>query len=430
MSAEKPSGQVNGLLERTREWLKSFTDVRSTPTEGNADAQGGGPDTNLRTEQSSETPNVQHLGARRVGSNTFVSEKLRIVAHAYRVRNAEEPGGSDRYSGSTFVTLEVPGVSSAAPQDVHLWLNDLIGVYEFFRSEAGEGLVEWAKGTRLSAPPAANDPIEIVDSEPVEQAMRGCSFTDVFPDAESITNKHSAATTLLLEEQLSRFDYDSLIEYASKHWDSIDRLAAVLVAFRRNLPKWSAMMPVGWRGQDDIERIERQMHRLLQASHAPSSAGEAPRSEPERSVRKSSKARGVPDWPHEAKASQAVALAGNHFSYSRGVLSYMGYHVGKAATLTSERRHSILDYVLLGVLPQVNDPQYMRTWGRPKTAARLRKLANAVATFARNARRKRKKNMGQAIAEWEADLAYLKKRYYDRRHRDWKWPAPVRPRKQ
>jgi DNA primase catalytic subunit len=122
-------------------------------------------------------------------------------------------------------------------------------------------------------------------------------------------------------------------------------------------------------------------------------------------------------------------LAGNQFVYTEGVLSYMGYRVGNASTLTSERRRRILEYVFLGELPQVNDRQYMRTWGKPRTAARLRKLANAVAAFARNARRKRKKNMNQAIADWEADLDYLKKQFYDRRSRDWHWPETVRQRR-
>lgn len=425
MSAEKPSGHVQGLLERTREWLKSFTDVGAGSAEGSADGQGVKIDANLLPEKKLDTGKSQRLSARRIGSNTFFGGNLRIVAHAYRAQNAEDGHGAN--SDSDFFTLEMPSVSSTVPQDVHLWLRDLIGVYEFFSSAAGEGLVEWAKSLHLSAPPVANAPIEIIDSEPIERVNRGYSFTDVFPPSQSVTNECSAATALPLEEQLSGFDYDSLIEYAAKHWDSIERLSAVLVAFRRNLPQWSAMMPVGWRGRDDIERIEQRICHLVQASRAPSPVVDAPPSEPESPIGQGSQAPGVPEWPYEAKAPQSVALAGNHFSYSRGVLSYMGYHVGKAATLTSERRHRILDYVLLGALPQVNDPQYMRTWGRPKTAARLRKLANAVATFARNARRKRKKNMGQAIAEWEADLAYLKKRYYDRRRRDWKWPATVRP---
>jgi hypothetical protein len=342
------------------------------------------------------------------------------------VRKAGDGDGSSGDSDSDFFTLEMPGVSGTAPQDVHLWLQDLIGVYEFFRSVAGEGLVEWARSVHLSAPPKANAPTDIIDSEPIRRSTHSHSFTDVFPPTESLAKKHSTATTVPLEEQLSGFDYDSIIEYAAKHWDSPERLTVVLVAFRRNLPKWSAMMPVGWRGQDDVERIEQQMYRLLQASRAPSPASQASPSKVERSASSSSQAPGVPEWPKEARETADVALSATVFFHSKGMLSFMGYQVGRVSSLTPLRRRKILDYVYRGVLPSVNDRHYMNEWGEPKASRRLRKLANTLAALARNARRRRSKSWHQAIADWEADLAYLKDRYYDRRRRDWHWPKTVR----
>lgn len=52
---------------------------------------------------------------------------------------------------------------------------------------------------------------------------------------------------------------------------------------------------------------------------------------------------------------------------------------------------------------------------------RLKKLANCIATFARNAKRRRNASMELAIAEWEEDLAYLKNKYY-RPADGYSWP--------
>jgi hypothetical protein len=62
----------------------------------------------------------------------------------------------------------------------------------------------------------------------------------------------------------------------------------------------------------------------------------------------------------------------------------------------------------------------MAEWGEPKSINRLKKLADSLATFARNARRRRSSDMDHAIAEWEEDLKYLKDTYYTGRFRfDW-----------
>lgn len=197
---------------------------------------------------------------------------------------------------------------------------------------------------------------------------------------------------------------EQLVEHARTHWHDADVLCQVNIQFmsQRHPDSWSHLA-------NEVHQIEMQLTVLIK--------GPSRTRKPD-----DSNVDAVVEWPHEAMAPQAVALAGDQFTYSKGLLSYMGYRVGKDATLTPERRHRILDYVIGGALPQVNDRQYMRTWGRPRSAARLRKLANVLATFARNARRKQGKNYSQAIAEWEADLAYLKKRHYSRRSRDWKWP--------
>jgi hypothetical protein len=103
-----------------------------------------------------------------------------------------------------------------------------------------------------------------------------------------------------------------------------------------------------------------------------------------------------------------------------GVLRFLGYHVGTTGLAETERRE-ILDSVYQGELPPVNSAEYMNEWGHPGTAARLQKLAESLAAFARNAKRRRTTDLSTAIDAWEADLEYLKREHYIGRY-DFVWP--------
>ena len=55
----------------------------------------------------------------------------------------------------------------------------------------------------------------------------------------------------------------------------------------------------------------------------------------------------------------------------------------------------------------------MKEWNAPKTPWRLKKIANCLATFAKNAkRRSNSDSFRQAIEDWEDDLAWLKRNFY------------------
>lgn len=95
-----------------------------------------------------------------------------------------------------------------------------------------------------------------------------------------------------------------------------------------------------------------------------------------------------------------------------GVLKYMGYEVGKTKGLADHSRREILDAVFSAVLPPVNSPDYVKKWGLPGTAPRLERLANELARFARNGKRNRTADYSAAVADWEADLKHLKRKYY------------------
>jgi len=132
----------------------------------------------------------------------------------------------------------------------------------------------------------------------------------------------------------------------------------------------------------------------------------------------------APAWPAQARYGQETALRGDDFwDYEQGMLSFMGYRVGESSTLTEQQRRAILAYVYEGQLPNINSVDYMSEWDMPDTGERLKKMADSLATFARNAKRRRGKNLSTAIARWEADLAFLKEKYYryTTMYR-WSWP--------
>ncbi|WP_193211146.1 hypothetical protein [Luteolibacter marinus] len=129
------------------------------------------------------------------------------------------------------------------------------------------------------------------------------------------------------------------------------------------------------------------------------------------------------DWPSTAVLPAHDALGANHFEYTSGVLSFLGYSVGKSGLLAGPRR-AILRYVYLKRLPAVSSAEYMAEWGRAETGNRLCKLANSIASFARNAKRRNAK-LSKAISDWKSDLAWLKKEYYDGNYDgEFSWPRP------
>lgn len=118
-------------------------------------------------------------------------------------------------------------------------------------------------------------------------------------------------------------------------------------------------------------------------------------------------------WPTTAViGDSASALRLAHFDYEEGLLKFMGYAVGQLGAYRTRRRQ-VLDYVFNEKIPKVQSYDYMAEWGDPSSAKRLQKLANSLATFARNAKCRRTSDMEHAIAEWEEDLAYLKNTYFD-----------------
>ncbi|TGQ16371.1 MULTISPECIES: hypothetical protein [unclassified Mesorhizobium] len=116
-------------------------------------------------------------------------------------------------------------------------------------------------------------------------------------------------------------------------------------------------------------------------------------------------------WPSTEVRGHSGTLTVPAFR-SEGMLSYLEYRVGKTASLPAVLRQSILARVFEGRLPRVFDAEYMRAWGSPASAQRLRKMAESLAAFARNGKRSGVERLEEAIRQWEQDLEFLYERYY------------------
>lgn len=103
-----------------------------------------------------------------------------------------------------------------------------------------------------------------------------------------------------------------------------------------------------------------------------------------------------------------------------GLLAFLGDRVGQSGVEESSRR-DILDYVYISKLPNVNSPDYMAEWSSASSWPRLRKMAESIAAFTRNAKRKNTPELKTSIDEWQSDLDYLKLEYYVGRY-DFSWP--------
>jgi WYL domain len=120
-------------------------------------------------------------------------------------------------------------------------------------------------------------------------------------------------------------------------------------------------------------------------------------------------------WSTTTSNPGSQNLPSDAFKYEEGLLRHYGYKVGMNGLPESER-WEILDTVFLHPLLQMDNAAYLSEWGEPKSAKRLQKLAESIAAFTRNAKRRNRGSFSKAIQDWETDLAYLKRTYYNNRY--------------
>lgn len=103
-----------------------------------------------------------------------------------------------------------------------------------------------------------------------------------------------------------------------------------------------------------------------------------------------------------------------------GLLRFMGYQVGSTNGVATPIRRRMLEEIFEGGLPPVFEPAYLEKWGGPESPMRLQQMAETIAAFVRNGKRRSDPSLLTAIREWEADLRFLYEQFYiDRFQFDW-----------
>ena len=91
-------------------------------------------------------------------------------------------------------------------------------------------------------------------------------------------------------------------------------------------------------------------------------------------------------WPTTDVTQGAGGIDPSVYRVGQGTLGFLGYRVGAAGISTLNRR-ALLDYVYENSLPTVDSIEYMEQWGKPRSATRLKKVANVLAALVRGAKR-------------------------------------------
>jgi hypothetical protein len=112
----------------------------------------------------------------------------------------------------------------------------------------------------------------------------------------------------------------------------------------------------------------------------------------------------------------------HEFQYPQGMLSFLGYHVGKSGLKAKERKRILLA-AYNDQLPLIQSRDYLDKWGSPGTSARLAQIAYSIFFSIKNAKKWRGDRFNIAIAHWTSDLDWLKSELYVTRHyNSFRWP--------
>jgi len=115
-------------------------------------------------------------------------------------------------------------------------------------------------------------------------------------------------------------------------------------------------------------------------------------------------------WPTTNAPLGIQKLFPDGWQYT-GLLSMSGYRVGEHASPVGNRRSVLSNLVESDrYLDALNGAQRAK-WSSPKSLRRLLKLARTIAVLCRNAKGS-PHNYAKAIMDWEADLKFLKKKYF------------------
>lgn len=134
-------------------------------------------------------------------------------------------------------------------------------------------------------------------------------------------------------------------------------------------------------------------------------------------------------WP----IVELPASRGKGVGFSDGVweeispLKMFGYTVGKTNGWPPNKRKNFLSDFMTYVLPVQVTQTYGDKYGEPNSPKRLQAVANLLASLTVAAKRKGSASMRYAIEDWENDLNYLKRDFYEGKGlKFYPWP-PTQP---
>lgn len=101
-------------------------------------------------------------------------------------------------------------------------------------------------------------------------------------------------------------------------------------------------------------------------------------------------------------------------------LKILGYNVSQKENLSCKTRQKILEFAFASSwLPWVESQDYMMKWGGAETPARLKRMADHLATMGRN---QRLRTHLTALRKYDEDLEFLKIRFYEPMSFEFGWP--------
>ena len=131
---------------------------------------------------------------------------------------------------------------------------------------------------------------------------------------------------------------------------------------------------------------------------------------------------GWPGWVSTKVMRKNDGSGEVQISQQDGLLKYFGYRTGQSGE-SEFQRQKVLEEVFqadLERLRHISDESYLKEWGLPNSPARLNKMAQCIAAFCCNQKR-RARPAETAIEHWEADLEWLRQKFYTG-HMRFSWP--------
>jgi hypothetical protein len=87
-----------------------------------------------------------------------------------------------------------------------------------------------------------------------------------------------------------------------------------------------------------------------------------------------------------------------------GLMGAMSYHVGDTQGVKDSYRKDIIREVLIGPIPQVGNPEYMKWWGDDCSPRRLQAIKSFLLDKINSPQHR---NHHRALSEWSSDLKWL-----------------------